>query len=280
MGNALIIFTPRSGSTIAAELLAHKHRAINLDEFMTGDIRPAIRNKLPVKFIEAVDNFRSINPKLSDKKEVNMNQMQKLVYAFEVYQERFKFITQLNQYNNIVLKYYPSFGSPGVKLTQWAIDNNFELYFVKRRCIEEQLYSCLLADSKENFYKAAKAAGRLQIPTGAGFINTKSTPRVVFPPVELTDEVILARICDIQAINSSFESYYTKFKDYGTLAVYEDTIVKEDFSQFNISSDVVAEYRSKPGTLTPTHEYVVGSQITNWDHALDLLRYYGTTCNE
>lgn len=115
---------------------------------------------------------------------------------------------------------------------------------------------------------------------GAGFINTKGTPKVVFPPVEISDEILLTRICDIQAINSSYESYYRKFKDYGTQVVYEDTIAKDDFSQFNISSDMFAEYCRQPGTLIPTYEYDIGSQISNWGRALDLLRYYGTTCNE
>jgi hypothetical protein len=186
----------------------------------------------------------------------------------------------LHDSNNLVIKYYPALASPGITFIEWAIENNYNIYFTKRRCIEDQLYSYLLADVKETFYRSAVKAGKLDIEKGAGFINTKSTPKVVFPKVTLRDDTIISRMCDLLSLNVIFDSYFNKFKDHAKLVVYEDTIAKNDFTTFGISDNLAQSYFQGENSLRPTTKSSIGEQFNNWDRVLEILKHYNMLTNE
>lgn len=269
MGNALIIFTPRSGSTIAAELLAYKYKSINLDELVTGQLRGVIRDRLPPDVKELVLQSEILN---EDIKIPDDN----LSNTYKLFHKRFDTIKQIQKKHPVVLKYFPTFSTPGVGIIEWATLNNFEIYFVTRRSAEEQLYSYLLANSKESFYKSAKRAGRLKIYEYAGFLNVKNAPRVVFPPVTITEERALNLILTLCGINNTWTAYYNKFKDYGKVVYYEDGIVRGDFSEFGINSELYKDYSLEPKSLQPTYEYSIGDQISNWNDMLEIFKQYNT----
>jgi len=279
VANSLIVFTPRSGSTIAAELLAYKNKAINLDEFMAGNIRKPLFKRLPNDVASAITNDKVLNDHCVEM-QTQMSEGEKLLLNFHLYEKRFEAVKRLHEERPIVIKYWPAIGLPGVKFIEWTIENGYDVYFTKRRCIEDQLYSYLLADVKETFYRSAVRAGKLNIEMGAGFINTKSTPNVVFPPVALRDDTIISRVTDVLSLNLLFTSYYNKFKDHAKLIVYEDSIVKNNFMQFGISDNLASSYFKQQHSLRPTTKYVVGDQIKNWDRVIEILGHFNTLSNE
>ncbi len=279
MASSVIVFTPRSGSTIAAELLAYKNKAINLDEFMAGNIRKPLFKRLPPNIKDSITDSKLLNDDCTELR-ATMTESEKFLLNFDLYKRRSQYMKNLHDSNNLVIKYYPALASPGITFIEWAIENKYTIYFTKRRCIEDQLYSYLLADVKETFYRSAVKAGKLNIEKGAGFINTKSTPKVVFPKVTLPDDIIISRMCDLLSLNIIFNSYFDKFKDHARLVVYEDTIAKNDFTTFGISGNLAQSYFQGENSLRPTTKSSIGDQFNNWDRVLEILKHYNMLTNE
>lgn len=273
MASSLIVFTPRSGSTIVAELLAYKHNSINLDEILTGRIRGVLRNKLHPDAEQLLSTTQSDDLLVTHG---YLNTQQGSIEDYNICNKRFEASKLIYSTNNIVLKYYPNFHTPGVKIVQWAIDNNFEIYFLTRKSPEEQLYSYVLAHAKENFYRAAQRAGRLSMHHYAGFLNIKNAPRVVFPPTTVEKKHALDIVCTLCSINNAWQAYYNRFKHCGKLVYYEDSILKKDFSDFGVSAKIYNQYSSQQLSVQPSHEYNMGSQITNWDELLEIFNEYNT----
>lgn len=276
MANSLIIFTPRSGSTVVAELLAYKHNAVNLDEMMTGQIRGVLQNKLPDDVKKLLRAEQILNSDVEHLINECTYDDQKIAHVYDIYQKRFSLIKQIHREHQVVIKYFPSFSLPAVKMLEWAKNNNFEIYFLTRRSVEDQLYSYVLAHAKERFYKKVKEAGKLRMPDHAGFLNTKKTPKVNFPPVAWGKQSAISLVTIFCGINNAWTAYYNKFKDYGKLIHYEDTIGKGDFTDFGITPQLYAEYSALPTSLQPTYEYTVGDQISNWNEILDIFNEYNT----
>lgn len=273
MASSLIIFTPRSGSTIAAELLAYKHKAINLDEMITGQIRGVLLNKLSQDIKRLIYDSRVLN---QDVNYLFKDGEENIVDVYNIYKKRFNLAKQIHNKHSIVFKYFPYFSLPAVKILDWAKDNNFEIYFLTRKSGEDQLYSYLLAHAKERFYKNARQAGKLDMPNYAGFLNVKSSPRVEFPPISFGEESALTLISVLCGINNTWTAYYNKFKDYGKLVYYEDSIGKGNFTDFGITPNMYSKYSAQPNSIRPTHEYTVGSQISNWNEMLEIFSHYNT----
>jgi len=279
VASSVIVFTPRSCSTIAAELLAYKNKALNLDEFMAGNIRKPLFKRLPPDIKDSITDSKLLNDDCTELR-ATMTESEKFLLNFDLYKRRSQYMKNLHDSNNLVIKYYPALASPGITFIEWAIENNYNIYFTKRRCIEDQLYSYLLADVKETFYRSAVKAGKLDIEKGAGFINTKSTPKVVFPKVTLRDDTIISRMCDLLSLNVIFDSYFNKFKDHAKLVVYEDTIAKNDFTTFGISDNLAQSYFQGENSLRPTTKSSIGEQFNNWDRVLEILKHYNMLTNE
>ena len=277
MANALIVFTPRSGSTIVAELLAYKYGAVNLDELMMSDIRGVIERKLPNDVRDLINK----NKGLSRATELYKSNTSKgLEKVYEYNRKRLELVKQINQIHPIVLKTYPSIPLPGITTIEWAIEKNFDIFFLQRRNVINQLYSYFLANTKEEFYKNAKKAGKLEIEKYAGFLNTKSTPRVVFPQVHLEKNRIIELVAVFNGFVSMHQCLLEKYKKYGKQVYYEDTIVRNDFSPFGITQNIVDEYVKHPLAIQSTYEYTVGSQFLNWDEVVSIFKEFSLVSYE
>ena len=272
MANVLVVFTPRSGSTIISDLLAYKYNAINLDEMLDTTIRGVLYDKLPedIKVILKEQSLLDLPPNPTSKKERDSY----FYDTFNLYNKRFEFVKDTAQKYPIVVKYYPTAMLPGIGIVEWAIENNFELYFVSRRNFKKQLYSTLLAEVKTNFYKKAKKAGRLEIPEISGFLNTKGSLNVSFPSVDVPPEQVIEQIVKLTVINNMWKAYVNAYGKYGKVMYYEDTIVRGDYSLLDISPDLLRAYGKEEISLRPTHRYNVGDQISNWQEILEMAKQY------
>ena len=274
MANALIVLTPRSGSTIASDLLAYKYNAINLDEMLYGSIRSVLYDKIP-EDIKLILNDQSILEVFRIQDPTNKKQRQSFIYDnLQYHNKRVDFLKEVCKKHSVVVKYYPTMMAPGVNIIEWAIKNNFELYFLSRRSFEKQLYSYTLADIKSIFFRKAKAAGKLQLNEYAGYLNLKNTPKVVFPPQTFSIERATENIVKLMTINNLWKMYLNAYGKYGKLMYYEDTVAKGNFSQLNISNEMIQAYCGKEFSLRPSHKYSVGEQIINWQEILEIAKQY------
>ncbi len=272
MANVLVVFTPRSGSTIISDLLAYKYNAINLDEMLDSTIRSVLYDKIP-EDIKVILRERSLLEQVPDPT-TNKDRYSYHYNVFSKYNKRVEFVKEVTQKYPIVIKYYPTASLPGIGLVEWAIENNFELYFASRRNFKKQLYSLLLAGVKTNFYKKAKRAGKLEIPEINGFLNTKGSLNVSFPSVIVPPEQAIEQIVKLTIINNLWKSYVSAYGKYGKVMYYEDTIVKGDYSLLDVSNDLLQAYAKEEISLRPTHRYNVGDQISNWQEILEITKQY------
>jgi hypothetical protein len=274
VANALVVFTPRSGSTIVGDLLAHKYNAVNLDEALGGQIRGPLIKRIPPDVRHCLDQFNVLK-RGSKVLEIGPDSA-KIAWgeAVQFYDDGLACFDQIAAKHSIVVKCYPTIGIPGVKIINWAIKNNFELYFTYRRSFEEQLYSYTLAECREKFYNNIAKAGKLKMPPYAGFLNTKGSTRVEFPPVEYPIQLAMPLIIRLCGIRSLWSSYYRTYGRYGKVLCYEDTIQKNDFSALGITAEQFKEYSDKDSSLRPSNEYVLGKQIKNWEQIVNIARNY------
>lgn len=275
MANALIVFTPRSGSTIVGDLLAYKNNAINLDEIVTGSVRGPLREKLPTDVNKLLMSKGLAKRAAALQEEQNSSDVVKYWNnLFDYYKDGLGFIKEVAASYSVVLKYYPIVALPGVKLIEWAIDNNFELYFTYRENFEQQLYSMILADVKEKFYSNAKKAGKLVMHKHAGYLNIKDGKKVVFPPVQYTRPDAIHMAVKLSSIRVLWESYVKQYSKYGKLICYEETIAKNDFSVIGVTPEEFNQYQIQDKSLRPSFEYELGKQLTNWDEIAELASHF------
>lgn len=259
MANALIVFTPRSGSTVAGDVLAYKYNALYLDELTTGNIRSPFFEKLPgnvqlkLKQLNLVRNNTRTAPNWST--------------IYQKYKLSSSFIEHLHKTNSVVLKYFPNSIIPGTRTIQWAIDNNFELYFVTRRNFQQQLYSYLLAEHRQLVYKQTNN-------NKEAFVNTKSSPVYQHKPSKMGAQQALALITTLCNSLSLWESYRTKFGYYSKTVLYEDNLANNNLCEFGISEDLFNSYNKQNDSIRPTDSYSVGSDIINWYDIVQMARDY------
>lgn len=273
--NSLIIFTPRSGSTIIGDLLAYKNNAINLDEIITGSMRYPFQEKLPDdvnKIIRDKDFVNKATALMEEQHSKDAPTYWNNMFSF--YQERMEFLRDVTKAHNVVVKYYPIVALPGVKLIEWAVQNDFDIIFSYRKNFEEQLYSLVLADVKERFYKNLYKSGKLTMYKNAGYLNIKGSRKIVFPPVYYSRPQALQVIVKLTNIRTLYNTYINQFGMYGKVVCYEDTIAKNDFSSIGITAEEYAAYQIKDKSLRPTYDYEIGKQITNWEEVLEIASHY------
>lgn len=132
----------------------------------------------------------------------------------------------------------------------------------------------LLAEAKTNFYRGAKKAGKLEIPEITGYLNTRGNLNISFPPVNVPLEQAIEQIVKLTAINTMWKAYVNTYGEYGKVMYYEDTIVRGDYSQLDVTHDLLHAYGKEQLSLRPTHKYNVGDQISNWQQILDIAKQY------
>jgi len=248
VANCIIFFTPRTGSSILADLLAFKYNAWNLDEILSHQIRSQILNKLPPRVVDFIKqgNFNA---------RVNLNNKRPEDFYYEMSNEiirAFSFAADLAQYNDVVLKCYTYPAALPHKILQLAIQYNFEIYFLYRSNKVEQMRSLVTAMAREKNNKRP----------WSGHIYTNKTKSSQNESLTY-DEKSMHNLC--YQIGSSIHTWHylhDRYKQHGVTMCYEDTIAKSDFTSASISKELFDQYLQQEEYLVPTKEK---NTIANWD---------------
>lgn len=234
-----------------------------------GHIRGVLYDKLPKDVKQWV-----VDSKIRELSAVfNSNASLDFAKIYDFYNISIPLIQRISNNYPTVIKYYPAY-VPGVKLIEWAKNNNFEIYFVTRRNFDEQLYSYMLADTKARFYNKIRDEKKVNLKGIAGFLNTNRTPKVVFPAKEIPKDIAVGNIITLCSIISGWHSYLASFREYGKIVYYEDSVAVNDFNAFGITDEMFQRYCKLNHSLRPTHSYTIGEQISNWDEILEISKHY------
>lgn len=261
MASALVVFTPRSGSTIISELLAYKYNAVNFDEIFQGGVRGVLKDKLPpqVKQLISDNNLvEHVNKAMASPDD------RELIYS--LHKKTLKVVQTAHESHNIVVKYYPGH-YPAVDLMEWAIKNNFEIYFINRRNVEEQLYSLFLAECRNRLYKKSEKVSRQM-----GFINSAEVPKIILPPIIISRAKILELLSRFNLYRMGWHIYEETYGSYGKTIYYEDNVVKNIYDEVGVTSDSYKEYCNTYKSIKPSEPYVVGKDIRNWSEIVEMAK--------
>ena len=260
MANSLIFFTPRTGSSILADLLAFKYAAWNLDEILSHQVRPQIINKLPTSVIDRIKGGRfNARERYKGKSSDSFYQLM----CGEVLRS-INFVKQLSNENDIVIKCYTYPAALPRRVIELAIDNNFEIYFLHRSNIEEQMYSIAAAVLKEKHNKTTPWSAH---------VHTNKTQLPNTPPQVYSKKQMHTMAYQIGIAIHTWNTLQKVYGHYGVTACYEDTIAKNDFSFAKISDSIIDQYKLQSEYLVPTKDKVENF-ILNWEELKPIINSY------
>lgn len=267
MANVLVVFVPRSGSTIIGDLLAYKYGGVNFDEILQGGIREALKKKLPedIKKIIKINNIYARRQKTFDG---SLSKRQITVMDFEIYQTCFAMIKHCVKKYPVIVKWYPN-AFPGKDFIEWAIENKFEIYFVGRRNYEDQVYSYLLARHKRLFYKKITDNSE---DLDLAFMNSNNFKQLKFEPSEISLPEALDYLTILHSIQLSWHAITKIYGHYGKIIYYEDYIAKEDFHEIGVDNEMYLNYKKQDWFIRPTAQYEVGKEILNWPDIIKMAK--------
>jgi len=260
VANSLILFTPRTGSSILADLLAFKYGAWNVDEILAHQVRPQILKKLPPEIIAKIKQGSfNARERIQDKRP------EEFYYAMsnEILRS-FAFVKELMKENDVVIKCYTYPAALPQKVIQFAIENKFEIYFLYRKNKEEQLRSIVTAMIKEKHGNQKPWSGHI-------YTNTSE-------PIDIAPQVYNEKLMHNMAfqIGTSIHTWYClnqAYKHHGITMCYEDTIAKGDFTTASISNDLFMQYQQQNEFLVPTKNKLT-NLISNWDELKPIINNY------
>lgn len=180
----------------------------------------------------------------------------------------FNFAEQLSRENNVVIKCYTNPAALPQKVMQFAIERNYEIYFLYRKNKEQQMHSIVTAMVKERHSFEGK-----QPNPWAGHVYTNLSKPSDIPP-QVYEEGDMHNMCyEIGNSIHTWQALHQAYKQYGVTMCYEDTIAKGDFSLASIPDDVIKRYHSKREFLVPTKNKT-SNIISNWDQIKPIMDNY------
>lgn len=261
MDNTLIVFTPRSGSTFVGDVISYKNNALFLDELITGNIRLPLLNKLPVSIQHKLKHQQLI-------KGSDINSRPDWNQLHGKYNNSLSLIKQLAAEQAVTVKYFPNSLIQGTQLVEWAIDSKFKIFFVSRRNFERQLYSFLLAEYKQRVNKTA-----MGVVDSSGFVNTGGNNKPL-PVTRLTPNHMLGAITTLCNGINLWHMYLRQYGAYGKTVYYEDSIFENYLDEFDISDQVLEQYKQQTNSIKPTEPYRVGEHFDNWSDIVRIAKDY------
>lgn len=260
MANALIIFTPRSGSTIVSDLLSFKYNGVNLDEIFQGTVREPLKTKLPQDIRKLIE----IN-KINERRRQQSRKDQRDKYNlqnFTIHETCLALVKHCITKYPTIIKLYPTYKSfPGKALVEWAIDNNFEVYFTTRRNYEDQLYSYLLALQKARSFKE---------DVDQAFLNTNSSKERKFEPIAIPPPKVFDSLMTMYNIQMHWYAMSKMYGNYGKVIYYEDHLAEGRFHEIGVDQEMYNNYIKQELFLRPSPAYTVGEEILNWPDIIEI----------
>jgi hypothetical protein len=254
--NNLIIYTPRTGSTILGEILSFSTGGLNLNE----GIVDSLINNYNSSWVPSNPNLQIFIPSLQA---INGSEMRRNVLNFNVFHnEKQKRIEKLKQLSNWTIKetctphmYNFDF------IRECCESKNVNVFMVYRRDLVAQHISFMnvAAGRRKSIY----ANNEIKVSYTAEFDK-----KTIMPKTHLLIDCI-----------TRWRLFYEMFKDKVTLVCFEDIIQPMNFSSIGIDDSVVKQYNMKYNHLIPTPDNFYDDSDKVWQDAWDLMLRVKWTTN-
>lgn len=270
MTNTLVVYTPRSGSSILNDLLAFKYGNINLDEITFSVVRGKFLDRLPQDIKEKAITLNREYVETAPESESQLAQGTQITN----YLKRVEYVKSLTNLG-ISIKEWANGKFPAHKYIEWCIDNNYEIYFLYRGSFEAQVYS-LMCSALRNSQYSKQMRGKITRydSVSHAYLQFKNGDRVELKPAYIKTETIVQCISTTISNIYAWTSYHSKYSKYGVTMKFEDTVEKHDFSKAGIPPEMYYKYNNTPDPVVEFEKNPIGKYIGNWSEAKDYIDLY------
>lgn len=249
--NNLIIYTPRTGSTFLAEIIAASTGTVNLNETIVDSCisrfnreevltnpyyaayRPSLQRFIDKEFSEG--GSRSFKPyAMAKKARINLLKQTK---GWTLKETSSPFLTNFDF------------------VKECCESNDTNVYMVYRRDLVAQFIS---------FVNMAGRGKSIFVPDDLVDYNHKVNENTVAAKTPMFIDMIIY-----------WKLLYERFKDNVILVNYEDVIKSKDFSSLGIDKDVVEKYDMRDNHIIPTPFNYVDRSNPKWQAAIDTVESIG-----
>lgn len=225
-----------------------------MDEVVHDCIRGRFVDKLPTEVSSLYQKYFNLNNKTPQQENLNdIKQRHDKVLGF---------IARVNANNNITLKYYPQSCRPAKPIIEYALANNFNLFFLYRKDRIQQIAALINAYERHQYIIKNKIKNR------NGFVNFDNSLEHTIPYNINNMATALTVLSD--SFNT-WECLHARYSKFSTTLCYEESIAINDFSLAGISTEHVANYSKQSISVKPTTTH---TPIENWDKFDKLIRQY------
>lgn len=252
--NNLIIYTPRTGSTILAEILSASSGCVNLNEGIVDSCVSPFNKEQMLKDNEWKEFVPSLQHIL--KTTVINNQ----TYDFSVYHKaKQKRIDILKNKLNWTVKETCVPTLTNIDFIKHCCDNQVNVYMVYRKNIVDQFISFvnIVGSGQSIFTSRDNTKQRISIRNDV--IEAKTLPFI--------NSLIYWRLL--------YEMFQTKVK----LVCYEDVIKPMNFLSLGVDECVVKKYNLRDNHLIPTPFNIIEDSNPKWLAAIDTVREFSWVTN-
>ena len=232
--NTLVIFSPRTGSTILNELLAFQHENVDLDEFLSHCIRLGTRgilvNNIPVSIL---DELRRLNVRYK---------------GFTPHKTNFLSKINLSGYNWSA-KCYASNIDTVRYIIETVGNSDTKILFTRRNNLKQQCWSAIMAEARED---------ELRDSISSSYSSHIHTNKHKYPEIKQKQLDIKKAAKTIKTTILSANIVKQLHEEFGgTMMTYEETISINDFSLSGITPETTQKYNElelqmiKPDYIPP-----------------------------
>lgn len=246
--NNLIIYTPRSGSTFLAEIIASSTETINLNETIVDSCMSRFNKK------QVLDNPRYWLPYMpSLQRFIDKEFSEGGSGSFRPYtnakKARIDMVRQTKGWT--------------VKETAHPLLSNYN--FIKECCEsrDTNVYMVYRQDLVSQFISFINMAGRSRSIYMVG-----DEPNYEH---KVTERVLMSKLPVFVDTIVHWRLLYEMFKRHVVLVNYESVIQKKDFSSLGIEKDVVERYDMRDNHIIPTPYNYVDKSNPKWQEAIDTI---------
>lgn len=247
--NTLTVFSPRTGSTIVNELLSFKHNNVDLDEFLSANIRLGTRGiqleNIPPVLLDELRRIRNRYKGYNPHKTNFLHRINELDYVWSA---------KCFVNNNLDTAKY---------ILEELTSENTGLFYTKRNDVKAQCWSFIMAE-----YRDRQLTQKNMLKYSA-YIHTNIHPYQKLDPIKLDRKTVTRSVGTIVSSRNNVDLLFSEFG--GTSVVYEDTVSKDDYSVLGITPAIFNDYRNlRIHMVKPTYIHP-GEYFTNWKEVDDMI---------
>jgi len=220
--NTLVIFSPRTGSTILNELLAFQHNNVDLDEFLSSSIRLGTRgvlvNNIPK---DIIDELRRLNVRYKNYSPYKTNFLPKINLSGHTWSAK------CYAHNIDTVRY----------IIDTVVNSDTKLLFTKRNNLKQQCWSAIMAEARQT-----ELIINNTLNSYSSHIHTNKHK---YPEIKQTKLDTKTASRTIKTIILSANIVDEIYKEFGGIMMpYEETINISDFSLAGVTNETLQEYNN------------------------------------